>query len=97
VEHLEAQEKERVDAGEIWRENGLVFPTSVGTPMEPRSLNRHFDRVRARPDYPACGSTTSAHGGQPAAGAADTPARGKAIARHADIDVTMSTSIPTST
>jgi hypothetical protein len=24
----------------------VVFPTGVGTPMEPRSLNRHFDGTR---------------------------------------------------
>ena len=40
--HQAAQEVERVIAGEEWQEHGLVFPTSVGTPTEPRNLVRHF-------------------------------------------------------
>jgi hypothetical protein len=37
--------------GELWTEHDLMFPTSVGTPMEPRSLNRHFDGIRTRAGY----------------------------------------------
>lgn len=40
--HRERQAEERRRAGEAWRDHGLVFPSSVGTPMEPRNLNRHF-------------------------------------------------------
>ncbi len=52
LEHRDAQEKERIEAGEVWHEYGLVFPTSVGTPIEPRSLNRHFDRLRNQAGLP---------------------------------------------
>jgi len=41
-DHLETQERERIFAGEQWREHGLVFTSSVGTPIEPRSLLRHY-------------------------------------------------------
>jgi hypothetical protein len=91
VEHLEAQEKERVDAGEIWRENGLVFPTSIGTPKEPRSLNRHFDRVRAKAGLPGVRLHDFRHTVVSLLLELRTPPHVvKAIARHADIDVTMS-------
>jgi integrase len=40
--HLERQEKERQFAGDMWREHGLVFTTSIGTPLEPSNLVRHF-------------------------------------------------------
>ena len=53
VEHRERQAKARVDAGECWADHGLVFPTSVGTPIEPRSLNRHFHGIRTRAGLPA--------------------------------------------
>ncbi|MGH8603357.1 MAG: hypothetical protein ACREXR_11475 [Gammaproteobacteria bacterium] len=52
IEHRDRQGAERADAGELWTEHNLVFPTSVGTPMEPRSLNRHFDGIRTRAGYP---------------------------------------------
>ena len=33
---------ERASAGSRWQENDLIFPSSVGTPMEPRNLVRTF-------------------------------------------------------
>jgi integrase len=33
---------EREFAGDAWRERGLVFTSTIGTPMEPRNLVRHF-------------------------------------------------------
>lgn len=41
-EHRQAQLVERLAAGERWHEQGLVFPSSRATPMEPRNLTRHF-------------------------------------------------------
>jgi hypothetical protein len=35
-EHRRQQFAERADAWPNWQENGLVFPTRIGTPMEPR-------------------------------------------------------------
>src|SRR4029079_12910902 len=46
VEHRDRQAKERVEAYDAWHDYGLVFPTTVGTPIEPRSLNRHFHGIR---------------------------------------------------
>ena len=40
--HFELQQIERQFAGAKWKENDLVFPTSVGTPMEPSNLLKHF-------------------------------------------------------
>ncbi|MGR6321360.1 tyrosine-type recombinase/integrase [Micromonospora soli] len=31
---------------EAWQDHGLVFPSEVGTPIEPRNLNRHFAALR---------------------------------------------------
>src|SRR5215216_4004910 len=39
----ELQEQEKAAAGERWQENGLVFPSTIGTPMSARNLyRRHF-------------------------------------------------------
>jgi integrase len=42
-EHRSKQLQERLHAGSRWQENDLVFTSSIGTPLEPRNLNRHFD------------------------------------------------------
>lgn len=88
--HRDRQEKERIEAGEIWHHYGLVFPTRVGTPIEPRSLNRHFERIRTKAGLPAVRLHDSRHTvvtlllqlGVP-------PHVVQAIARHADLDVTL--------
>src|SRR4051812_39568278 len=46
LDHQEAQEAERARLDEAWRDNDLVFPSEIGTPMEPRNLNRHFAALR---------------------------------------------------
>jgi len=40
--HKQRQEQERIEAGDLWQETGLVFTSRLGTPLEPRNLNRHF-------------------------------------------------------
>jgi integrase len=52
VEHRNRLAIERADTGELWVEHGLVFPSRVGTPIEPRNLNRHFQGIRTRAGYP---------------------------------------------
>jgi len=47
-----AQEQEREEAGETWQENGLVFTTRTGTPIEPRNLIRHFKQVLKKAGLP---------------------------------------------
>jgi integrase len=44
--HKERQQRERSDAWPDWKENGLVFPSRVGTPLEPDNLRRSWGRVR---------------------------------------------------
>jgi integrase len=39
-EHRLRQKQERLRAGNQWRENGLVFTTEFGTPVDPRNLLR---------------------------------------------------------
>ncbi|MGH3293141.1 MAG: hypothetical protein ACRDP7_15170 [Trebonia sp.] len=42
------QDEARNAAGDGWIDNGLVFTTCYGTPIEPRNFNRSFDRcIRA--------------------------------------------------
>ncbi|APU39278.1 tyrosine-type recombinase/integrase [Streptomyces sp. TN58] len=41
-EHREAQEREREVAADGWRDNGLVFSTPAGGPIDPANLNRSF-------------------------------------------------------
>jgi integrase len=38
------QDDARKQAGDGWIDNGLVFTTRYGTPIEPRNFNRSFDR-----------------------------------------------------
>jgi integrase len=41
-EHRQRQEQERLFAGDRWQEHDLIFPSSIGTPLEPRNLFRDF-------------------------------------------------------
>src|SRR5579871_1373456 len=40
--HRERQQQERLLAGDDWSEHGRVFTSTIGTPIEPRNLLRHF-------------------------------------------------------
>lgn len=33
-------------AGDSWHDEDLIFASSVGTPMEPRNVNRRFNELR---------------------------------------------------
>jgi integrase len=35
-------------AAEAWGDDDLVFTTSIGTAIEPRNLNRHYEGLRAK-------------------------------------------------
>jgi integrase len=45
-DHKERQKSERAQAGTDWEEYGLVFPSRIGTPMEPDNLRRSWGRIR---------------------------------------------------
>ena len=47
-QHRDRQKAERQAAGERWHDSGLIFTTAIGTPIEPRNLNRHFYRLLNR-------------------------------------------------
>jgi integrase len=44
-DHFNLLQRERIIAGERWKENDLIFPSTIGTPMEPRNLIRHFKKT----------------------------------------------------
>jgi integrase len=50
--HRIRQNEERLVAGAHWQDQGLVFPSSVGTPMGARNLTRHFKGLLQRAGLP---------------------------------------------
>jgi integrase len=46
--HRARQFRERLAAGDSWHGGDLIFASSIGTPMEPRNVNRRFNELRAR-------------------------------------------------
>jgi integrase len=50
--HAERQEQERQVWGADWNEQGLVFSSVAGMPIEPRNLVRHFKTLLRRADLP---------------------------------------------
>jgi len=50
--HFELQQSERQFAGAKWKENDLIFPTSVGTPMEASNLLKHFKEYLKKANLP---------------------------------------------
>lgn len=42
-QHRERQAVERENAGKTWKEQGLVFPTRVGTPIDPCHVREHLN------------------------------------------------------
>jgi integrase len=51
-QHRLAQDEERAATGDRWRETGSVFTTKIGTPIEPRNMNRHLDALCRQADVP---------------------------------------------
>jgi integrase len=43
--HQEQQQEERQAAGTVWTDNGLVFTTLNGQPLDPTNLTRRFRRL----------------------------------------------------
>ena len=65
------QAAERLAAGPGWQDHGLVFASTLGTPMEPRNVNRRFEILRADAELDwlrmhdlrhACATVLVAHG-----------------------------------
>ena len=51
-EHRKQQLEERMERGTLWQEHGLVFPSSVGTPISGGNLNRAFKGILQRAGLP---------------------------------------------
>jgi integrase len=50
--HRVRQLEERLAAGTRWQDQGLIFPTTIGTPIEPHSLHDDFKRILAKAGLP---------------------------------------------
>jgi integrase len=90
MEHHESQTLERERPAAVWQDHDPVFPSEVGTPMEPRNLNRHFANLRSAAGLPdvrlhdfrnTVDSMLMQLGAQPHVV--------HAIARHADVKITI--------
>jgi integrase len=68
-EHRKRQNVRRLALGEGWREHGLVFASTIGTPIEPRNINRVLGRD------PRAGGPGLAQAPRPAAWMRDLHAR----------------------
>jgi integrase len=51
-EHWQKQYQERVVAGKRWQDHNLVFPSSVGSPMDYSNLDKDFKRIICRAGLP---------------------------------------------
>jgi integrase len=90
LDHQTHQATVRKDAGELWTDHDLVFTTSIGTPIEPRSLNTHWEGIRAQAGLPGVRLHDLRHTVVSLLLELGTPPHVvQAIARHADLDVTM--------
>lgn len=72
--HRARQRAERLRAGAAWHEHGLVFASTVGTPLEPRNVTRSFKALLTRAGLPdvrfhdlrhSCASLLAAQGHHP--------------------------------
>ena len=82
---------DRLAAGSTWADNDLVFATSLGTPIEPRNLARHFYSVRDKAGLAHVRFHDLRHTCLSLLLALGTPPHiAQAIAGHAHVDVTMS-------
>ncbi|MCC6958855.1 MAG: site-specific integrase [Dehalococcoidia bacterium] len=52
IHHKERQELERDFAGRRWREHGLVFTTTIGTPLDARNVGRYLRDTLERLELP---------------------------------------------
>jgi integrase len=51
-EHREFQKLQKECAGQHWQENDLIFPSKIGTPMNPSNLRLDFNRMLERAGVP---------------------------------------------
>jgi len=51
-EHRTRQLEQKMAAGSEWKEGGLVFTTSLGTPIDPRNVKRRLDSILDKAKLP---------------------------------------------
>jgi IS1 family transposase len=51
-QHWQRQQQERAALPLTWQKHGRVFSSEIGTPLPPRNLYRHFERLRALATIP---------------------------------------------
>ena len=49
--HRDRHEIERKEAGAAWQEHGLIFPSAVGTPLDPDNFSHWLTRVCLRAGF----------------------------------------------
>jgi integrase len=59
--HRVAQLAERLAAGDLWRDSGLVFTTALGGPVEPYNLYRAARNAAAKAGVAGVGVHTLRH------------------------------------
>lgn len=50
--HSERLQQERIIAGDQWQENNLMFPSKVGTPIDPCNLYKRFRKLTNKAGLP---------------------------------------------
>jgi integrase len=50
--HKQRQAAERLFAGEAWQDQDLIFPSTLGTSMDPRNLGRQFKAMLRKSGLP---------------------------------------------
>ncbi len=51
-DHVHYQEKEKLFAGDRWKDNDLIFPSSIGTPLDPRNFYENYRLVLRKAGLP---------------------------------------------
>jgi integrase len=91
-EHKKRQDAERLALGDAWREHGLVFASTIGTPVEPRNVNRRWHELQRKAGLDWLRLHDLRHGCATFLLAQGVPARAiMEVLGHAEIGVTMNT------
>jgi integrase len=92
LDHKKRQDAERLALRDTWREHGLVFASTIGTPIEPRNVNRRWDELRRKAGLDWLRLHDLRHGCATFPLAQGVPARAiMEVLGHAEIGVTMNT------
>jgi integrase len=79
-------------SGAAWQEHGLVFASTIGTPIEPRNINQRWDELRHRAGLDQLRLHDLRHGCATFMLAGGVPSRAiMEVLGHSGISVTMNT------